>query len=107
MPGVAVNAIEVIIFLFLSLSTPCNALPAQTTDVGNRNYIVLPYTCGEKMFFVWHLECTNRPGESMMSRPFYIHELGTGYGLYVNKLGEVVTGFNPSLDKMLIYNCGI
>ncbi len=107
MPSVTVNAIEVIVFLFLNLSTPCNALPAEVITLGNRDFITTPYTCGDKMFFVWHLKCETHPNRLIMSRPFYIHELGTGFGLYVDKRGEVRTGVNKSLYNMSIYNCGI
>ncbi len=100
------NAIEVIIYLFLSLSTPCNALPAEVMDVGNRDYIVIPYTCGERLFFVWRLKCESHPEALIMSRPFYIHELDSGFSLYVSKTGEVRADTNLTLDKMHVYNCG-
>ena len=105
MPSVTVNAIEFMMMLFLNLGDPCNAAPIEIVEVGEQTFIALTYVCGDKVFIVWHLKCTDR--ENIFGRPFWLQEIHSGYAFYINKFGEVLVGFKPRLDQMLIHGCGM
>jgi len=98
------DAIQLLMMLFLNLSEPCTALPAQLQSIGRQNFQVMNYHCGGKDFKVWQRWC--REGQGFWSRPFMLTEENTQEGIYMNQFGELVTGYHVTLDKIYIPRCG-
>ncbi len=66
------DAIQLLMAMFLNLSEPCNALPTLTEAIGGHDFQVLRYTCGGKEFKIWSAWCPD--GRGFWSRPFMLTE---------------------------------
>ncbi len=56
--------------LFLNMSEPCNALPAEVQSLGRQDYQILAWQCGDKKFKIWQKACEGK----YWSRPFFLEE---------------------------------
>ena len=97
------DAISLIMALFLNLNEPCTALPASIIALEGQDYQVLHYWCGDKTFRIWQRHCTIG---SYWGRPFLLEESTTGHGVYVNRFGEVQSGWHVSMNDTYFPLCG-
>ena len=97
------NAIELMMALFLNASIMCHALPADVQQIGGRDYQILSFACGEYLFQIWQRRC--EPG-NYWTRPFLLKELSTDRGFYLNQFAELYSGEHVSLDEVYVQPCG-
>lgn len=97
------DAIELLMSLFLNLSLACHAGPVTTTAIGRVHFQQLHYTCGpDKHFVIWQRQCEG----SYWTRPFFLEETNSQRGIYLNEFGELVTGWHVRLSECHIPGCG-
>lgn len=101
------DAIALVMALFLTASEPCTELPARETVVGGETYRIQALRCGEATVKVWSYQCQARPGSTpYWSRPFLLEEERTGEGLYLNRFAELQAGWHVALDDVYRPACG-
>lgn len=84
------HAITLLMTLFLNLNEPCTAMPAEEQRIGRQEFQQLRFDCGSKQFRIWARHCPE--GQGYWSRPFFLEEVHSQQGLYMNRFGEVHTG---------------
>ena len=99
------DAISLIMILFLNLNEPCTALPADETRISGEDYQILRYACGSKNFRIWQRKC--QEGQGYWGRPFFLVEENSQMGLYINRFGEIHTGFHVMLEETYLPHCGV
>lgn len=98
------DAITLMMTLFLNLNEACTALPADEQRVGPETFLILNYSCGEKRFRIWSRRCTEvRP---YWSRPFLLEETGSQQGFYLNQFAELQSGYRVALRETYVPKCG-
>lgn len=97
------DAIALLMTLFLNLNEPCTALPADLQRLNGQDYQVLHYDCGAKRFKIWSQKC--QPGD-YWGRPFFLEEENSQTGLYMNRFAEIHAGFHVSLAETYVPRCG-
>ncbi len=108
------DAIALMMSLFLNLNAPCDAGPAEWRRIGMEDFQVLTFTCGAKHFEVWQRRCVAPPAEGVedqrragyWSRPFFLQETNTREGFYLNRFAEVHAGAGIHLGETYIPPCG-
>ena len=98
------DAISLLMVLFLNLNEPCTAMPAELQHVSGQDYQILRYACGAKAYKIWQRKCND--GQGYWGRPFFLEEENSQQGLYVNRFGEVVTGYHVSITETYVPLCG-
>lgn len=98
------DAISLLMVLFLNLNEPCTAMPAELQHFSGQDYQILRYTCGAKAYKIWQRKCND--GHGYWGRPFFLEEENSQQGLYVNRFGEVVTGYHVSITETYVPLCG-
>jgi hypothetical protein len=98
------DAISLVMALFLNLNEPCTALPAEESMIGGQDYRILRYDCGAKRFRIAQRLC--REGRGFWGRPFLLQEEASQQGLYVNRFGEVMAGWHVAFDDVYFPACG-
>jgi len=98
------DALSLMMALFLNLSEACTALPAEEQQVGREAFQILNYRCGDKSFRIWSRRCTD--GRPYWSRPFLLEETGTRQGFYLNQFAELQSGYRVELHDTYIPKCG-
>ena len=97
------DAIQLLMVLFLNLNEPCTAMPATEARLGSERYQTLHYDCGAKQFKIWARRC---PEGGFWGRPFFLEEVNSQQGLYVNRFGKVQTGWHVTLAETYTPRCG-
>lgn len=97
------DAIQLLMGLFLNLSEPCTAMPATEERLGREDYQTLRFDCGVKQFKIWSRRC---PEGGFWGRPFFLEEVNSQQGLYVNRFGEVQTGWHVTMTEAYSPRCG-
>ena len=97
------DAISLVIALFLNLSQVCDAMPAAETRLNEHTYRVLIWNCDHgKVFHAWEQRCP----DGSYSLPFYLEETTSSRGLYVNRFGEVMAaGINIEQVEAHAWGC--
>ena len=98
------DAIQLLMMLFLNLNEPCTALPVEEQRTSGQEYQQLRFDCGAKQFRIWSKKC--RDGTGYYGRPFFLEELNSQQGLYMNRFGELHTGWHVSLEETYAPLCG-
>lgn len=98
------DAIQLLMVLFLNLNEPCSAMPTSVERLGGEDYQTLRYDCGAKAFKIWSRRCPE--GEGFWGRPFFLEEVNSQSGIYVNRFGEVQTGWHVTFDEAYTPRCG-
>lgn len=98
------DAIQLLMVLFLNLNEPCSAMPADDTRLSQQEYRQLRFDCGAKQFRIWSRRC--RDGQGYWGRPFFLEEVNSQHGIYLNRFGELHTGWHVSLDDTYVPSCG-
>ncbi|MCS6290368.1 MAG: hypothetical protein H8K10_15540 [Nitrospira sp.] len=98
------DALSLMMALFLNLSEACTALPADEQRVGLERFQILNYACGDKRFRIWSRRCLD--GRPYWSRPFLLEETGSGQGFYMNQFAEVQSGYHVELRETYVPKCG-
>ena len=100
------DALSLILSLFLSGSAACSADPAMEQRVGNANYLVLSYHCGTQQWRAWHRWCTvESSGVQYIGRPFYLVDQQSQVALYLSRFGEVQIGIGAELEDSYVPLC--
>ena len=98
------DAIQLLMVLFLNLNEPCTAKPAELQRFSGQEYQILRYDCGAKQFKIWQRFCPE--GRGYWGRPFFLEEENEQQGVYVNRFGEVQTGWHVSVIETFVPRCG-
>lgn len=81
------DAITLIITLFLNLAPGCDAQPAREVQINKIEYRVLTWQCIHgQTYQAWYKRCPN----GLYSLPFYLEETTSKRGFYTNRFGETV-----------------
>jgi hypothetical protein len=119
------DAIQLMLGLFLNAMLACSALPAEdrdlptvasplyaqhrTASLPKTVYQVLPYQCGDKHFEVWSRSCQEvQSSERYFTRSFLLVERRENVGFYLNQFGELhasTTG-TLQLNDLYVPQCG-
>ena len=98
--------IELLLTWFISFNAAC--LPAQydITKLSGDTFKVVDWSCKAPVHLrVWYRWCVD--GQGFWSRPFLMENTDTNEGFYMNKFGEIMWGYNPSLSDVYIPKCGV
>ncbi len=97
------DAIALIITLFLTLSPVCEAVPATETDLSDHTYRIIEWACADGQHFqAWQRQCP----DGTYTIPFYLIETTSSRGLYVNHFGEVMAaGINIEQVEAYAWGC--
>ena len=98
------DAIQLLMALFLNLNEPCTAKPVELQRLSGQDYQILRYDCGAKRFKIWQRFCAE--GQGYWGRPFFLEEENGQQGVYVNRFGEVQTGWHVSVVEIYVPRCG-
>jgi hypothetical protein len=98
------DAIVVMMSVFLHLSEPCTALPAVETMIAQQTYQVAPFDCGSKRLEIWQRRCED--GQGYWSRPFLLVDVASQQGFYLDRFGEVHSGWHVLMNDCYIPRCG-
>jgi hypothetical protein len=96
------SPIELLMMLFLNMSEPCNALPAEVQSLGRQDYQILAWQCGDKKFKIWQKACEGK----YWSRPFFLEEENSQSGIYQNQFAELQTGYHVNINETYVPRCG-
>lgn len=97
------DALSLMMLLFLTLSEPCNAMPAEETRLQGEDFQVLRFECGAKSFKVWSRRCVEG---GYWSRPFLLEETNSGQGFYFDRFADVHSGWHVRLEETYVPRCG-
>lgn len=95
--------------LFLNLNEPCTAMPVEEQRIGRQEFQQLRFDCGAKQFRIWSRFCRFANGathDGYWGRPFFLEEVNSQQGLYLNRFGELHTGWHVHLDETYVPHCG-
>lgn len=98
------DAITLLMVLFLNLNEPCTAKPVEEQRIGRQDFQLMRWDCGAKQFRIWSRKC--REGQGYWGRPFFLEEVNSQQGLYMNRFGELHTGWHVSMDDVYFPACG-
>lgn len=109
------DAIWLMVLLFLNGNALCEADPATLTKLGGQTYQVLQWTCGDKQFQVWQRWCPMNdppgvepsPPRGYWSRPYYLEETRSGHGFYLNRFAEIHAGIHIDVEEIYRPPCGV
>jgi hypothetical protein len=100
------DALSLVLSLFLTGSPFCSAEPALETVLGRQSYLVLSYGCGAQQWRAWHRWCViESSGATYLGRPFYLVETHSQVALYLSRFGEVSVGVGAQLSDAYTPSC--